>query len=68
VADWTDKWATVSLDARNFASPNGSFLDNASTQGANFGTISYRFDDEVARGLFDEDIGLHIPLAPAGQL
>ncbi len=66
VADWTDKSATVSLNATNFNGPNANnaFRDDLSTQNSNFGTIFYAFDDGIARGLFDDDIGLHLPVAP----
>lgn len=66
VADWTDKAATISLDATSFSGPNASdaFMDNLSTRNNNFGSISYAFDDEIERGLFDDDAGLHFPIAP----
>jgi len=66
VADWTDKAATVAIDATSFSGPNASdaFMDNLSTRNNNFGTISYAFDDEIERGLFDDDAGLHLPIAP----
>lgn len=80
VADWTDKWSTVSLDAENWDGPGASdaFRHNLSAVSDDFGGITYRFDDAAARGFFDlngngsadpgesvhEDAGFRAPVTP----
>ena len=61
VADWMSKWAHVSLNAGNF---QNAYLDNANVANGNYGAIGYSFDEDIAKGSFDEDDGLHIPLPP----
>lgn len=62
VADWTDKWATISLN--NLAA---GFNPNAQSSAAgNFATIHYSFDDDAARGLLEGDEGFRLPLTPDG--
>ena len=61
VADWMSKWANVSLNASNF---QNAYLNNANVTNGNYRAIEYSFDEDIAKGLFDEDSGLHIPLPP----
>jgi hypothetical protein len=66
VADWMNKWATVNIDAGDFTGSGAAnvFRNNLSYAAGDFPNITYAFDDEVMRGHFDEDEGLHIPIAP----
>ncbi|HEX8833756.1 MAG TPA: hypothetical protein VF719_06125, partial [Abditibacteriaceae bacterium] len=65
VADWMDKWSTISLNATNFAS-DGKLLTNIKYDRdrtrSSFANIAYTFDDSVARGLLDEDDGFRLPV------
>ena len=69
VADWTDKSATVSLSSVNFNGANArdTFRDDLSARNGNFATISYVFDSSFAAGSFDDDEGLHLPVAPQSE-
>ena len=62
VADWTDKWATVSLN--NLAA--GFNPASPSSAAGNFATINYSFDDDAARGLLEGDEGFRLPMTPDG--
>jgi hypothetical protein len=66
VADWMNKWATVNIDAGNFTGTGagGMFRNDLSYAAGDFPNITYVFDDEAMRGLFDEDDGFHLPVAP----
>ncbi|HEX8234526.1 MAG TPA: hypothetical protein VF600_01075 [Abditibacteriaceae bacterium] len=68
VADWMDKWATVRIDSGNWsgadagATFNNDLRYDSSNPGTNdFPNISYTYDDEVVKGLYEDDAGLQVP-------